>query len=51
MVRRSDRGEAERLVAELEGTSAATAPIDEDELGSLAEKSKGWSDPSSGAVV
>jgi hypothetical protein len=51
MVRRSDCGEAERLVAELEGTSAATAPIDEDELGSLAEKSKGWSDPSSGAVV
>jgi threonine dehydrogenase-like Zn-dependent dehydrogenase len=50
MVRRADRDEAERFVAELD-SSAATTPIDEEELGSLAEKSKGWSDPSSGAVV
>jgi hypothetical protein len=51
MVRRADRDQAERFVAELVDTSAATTPIDEDELASLAEKSKGWSDPSSGAVV
>jgi hypothetical protein len=51
MVRRSDRDVAERFVAELEETSAATTPIDEEELASLAEKSEGWSDPSSGAVV
>ncbi|MDQ1508408.1 MAG: hypothetical protein QOG50_252 [Actinomycetota bacterium] len=51
MVRRADRDEAERFLAELVDTSAANPPIDEDELASLAEKSKGWSDPSSGAVV
>jgi hypothetical protein len=51
MVRRADREEAERFVAELGDSSAATAPIDDGELGSLAEKSKAWSDPSSGAVV
>src|SRR5436190_18296103 len=51
MVRRADRDVAARFVAELGDSSAATAPIDDDELGSLAEKSKGWSDPSSGAVV
>jgi len=50
MVRRADRDVAERFVAELGDASAAT-PIDEDELASLAEESKGWSDPSSGAVV
>jgi transcription initiation factor TFIIIB Brf1 subunit/transcription initiation factor TFIIB len=51
MVRRADRDGAERFLAELVDTSAANPPIDEDELASLAEKSKGWSDPSSGAVV
>jgi hypothetical protein len=51
MVRRADRDEAERFVAELDDTSAATTPIDEEDLASLAENSKGWSDPSSGAVV
>jgi hypothetical protein len=50
MVRRAEREDAERFVAELGDSSAATAPTD-DELGSLAEKSTGWSDPSSGAVV
>jgi len=50
MVRRADRDEAERFVAEPGDTSAAT-PIDDDELASLAEQSEGWSDPSSGAVV
>jgi hypothetical protein len=51
MVRRADQERAERFVAELGDTSATTVPIDEDELSSLAEKSEGWSDPSSGAVV
>jgi hypothetical protein len=51
MVRRADRDEAERFVAELGDTSGKNVPIDEDELASLAEKSEGWSDPSSGAVV
>jgi hypothetical protein len=51
MVRRADRDEAERLVADLSDTADATAPIDDDELASLADEAKGWSDPSSGAVV
>src|SRR5437868_4302129 len=38
MVRLADRDEAERFVAELGDTSAAT-PIDDDELASLAEQS------------
>jgi hypothetical protein len=51
MVRRADRDVAERFVAELVDTPRATTPIDEEALATLAEKSKGWSDPSSGAVV
>jgi hypothetical protein len=51
MVRRADRDVAERLVAELAPTAAETAAIGDDELASLAENSKGWSDPSSGAAV
>ena len=51
MVRRGDRDEAARLVAELADTSAATGPIDDNELAVLAEESTVWSDPSTGAVV
>jgi hypothetical protein len=51
MVRRADSDEAARLVADLSDTADATAPIEDDELASLADEAKGWSDPSSGAVV
>ena len=51
MVRRADSVEAARLVADLSETATTTAPISDDELASLAEKAKGWSDPSTGAVV
>jgi hypothetical protein len=51
MVRRADAEAADRAVADLVDTDAATAPIDDDELASLAERSTGWSDPSTGAVV
>ena len=50
MVRRADREEAARVVADLD-TAEATTPISDDELASLADESEGWSDPSSGAVV
>jgi hypothetical protein len=49
MVRRADREQAARVVAELAGN--ATVPIDDGELAELADESKGWSDPASGAVV
>ena len=51
MVRRADRDAAAKLVADLESTAAATAPMDDETLAELAEESKGWSDPSTGAVV
>ena len=51
MVRRADRAAAEKFLADLYETADATAPIDDDTLASLAEESKGWSDPSTGAVV
>jgi hypothetical protein len=51
MVRRVDGDQAARFVAELAGTSATDAPISDAELATLAEESKGWSDPSTGAVV
>jgi len=51
MVRRADREAAETFMADLSETADATAPIDDDTLASLAEASKGWSDPSTGAVV
>jgi hypothetical protein len=50
MVRRADVEVAGQLVADLEQADAA-APIDDDELAALADESKGWSDPSTGAVV
>jgi hypothetical protein len=51
MVRRADREAAEIFMADLSETADATAPIDDDTLASLADESKGWSDPSTGAVV
>jgi hypothetical protein len=51
MVRRADREAAEKFIADLGETADATAPIDDDTLASLADESKGWSDPSTGAVV
>lgn len=51
MVRRADREAAEKFMADLSETADATAPIDDDTLASLADESKGWSDPSTGAVV
>ena len=51
MVRRADREAAETFMADLSETADATAPIDDDTLASLADESKGWSDPSTGAVV
>ena len=51
MVRRADLEAAEIFLADLSETADATAPIDDDTLASLAEESKGWSDPSTGAVV
>jgi hypothetical protein len=51
MVRRADRHEALKLVADLTDAEAESAPIGDDELASLAEKATGWSDPSTGAVV
>jgi transcription initiation factor TFIIIB Brf1 subunit/transcription initiation factor TFIIB len=51
MVRRADREAAETFMADLSGTVDARAPIDDDTLASLADASKGWSDPSTGAVV
>ena len=51
MVRRADREAAEKFMTELSETADATAPIDDDTLASLADASKGWSDPSTGAVV
>jgi hypothetical protein len=51
MVRRADREAAEKFMADLSETADATAPIDDDTLASLADASKGWSDPSTGAVV
>ena len=51
MVRRADREAAEKVMADLSETVDATAPIDDDTLASLADESKGWSDPSTGAVV
>jgi len=35
----------------MNATADASAPIDDDQLASLADEAKGWSDPSSGAVV
>ena len=51
MVRRADADEAERLVGDLSDSAHGSAPIDDDVLASLAEDAKGWSDPSTGAVV
>ena len=51
MVRRADREAAEEFMADRSETPDATAPIDDDTLASLADQSKGWSDPSTGAVV
>jgi transcription initiation factor TFIIIB Brf1 subunit/transcription initiation factor TFIIB len=51
MVRRADCDAAAKFMADLAQTADATAPIDDDTLASLAEESKGWSDPSTGAVV
>jgi hypothetical protein len=51
MVRRADLEAAENFVAELAEAADATAPIDDETLAALAEESKGWSDPSTGAVV
>jgi len=51
MVRRADHEAAQIFVAELSDTIDADAPIDDDTLASLADESKGWSDPSTGAVV
>jgi hypothetical protein len=51
MVRRADREAAEKFLADLSETADATAPIDDDTLASLADASKGWSDPTTGAVV
>ena len=50
MVRRADREAAERFITDL-SEADATAPIDDETLASLADESKGWSDPSTGAVV
>ena len=51
MVRRADLDAAATVVEELFGTDPATEPLNDDELAALAEKSTGWSDPSTGAVV
>jgi hypothetical protein len=51
MVRRADCEAAGKVMADLSETADATAPIDDDTLASLADESKGWSDPSTGAVV
>ncbi len=51
MVRSCDREAAATVIAELFGDGSSPDPIDDDELGALAEESKGWSDPSTGAVV
>jgi hypothetical protein len=51
MVRRADYDAAARYVAELTESEAAGPPVDDEELAGLAEKAKGWSDPSTGAVV
>jgi hypothetical protein len=51
MVRRSDFAAAQRVLAQLPGEAQALEPIGDDELGALAEKSAGWSDPETGAVV
>ena len=51
MVRRVDREAAENFMADLSQTTIATAPIVDETLASLADASKGWSDPSTGAVV
>jgi len=51
MVRLADRDAAEKFIADLSATAGAAAPIDDDTLASLADASKGWSDPSTGAVV
>ena len=51
MVRRADREAAEKAMADLSETADTTAPIDDDTLASLADAAKGWSDPSTGAVV
>lgn len=51
MVRRADHEAAAAVVSGLSANDSTAAPIDDDELATLAEESKGWSDPSSGAVV
>ena len=51
MVRRSDLDAAARVMADLAEAAGAAPPIDDDTLASLAEASKDWSDPSTGAVV
>jgi len=51
MVRRADRDAADKIIADLAGVDQSVGPIDDDTLASLADKSKGWSDPSTGAVV
>jgi len=51
MVRRADREAAEKFMVDLYESADSTARIDDDTLASLADASKGWSDPSTGAVV
>jgi hypothetical protein len=51
MVRRADLAAAQRVLVQLSGGVQAAEPIDDETLGTLAEKSAGWSDPATGAVV
>ena len=51
MVRRADGEAAAKFIADLSEPADASAPIDDDTLALLADESKGWSDPSTGAEV
>jgi hypothetical protein len=51
MVRRADYDQAAQFVAELTESEATAPPVGDEELAALAEQAKGWSDPSTGAVV
>jgi hypothetical protein len=51
MVRRADQDAAAKLVGEMHDATGIAAPISDETLAALADEAKGWSDPSSGAVV
>jgi hypothetical protein len=50
-VPRADVAAAQAVLAELSAFDGASLPVDESELAAQAERSAGWSDPETGAIV